>query len=289
MKKLGLSLLCALALTFTAVSLLMAAPITVVDDGGATVTLPRPPRRIVSLTPAVTEMLFAVGAGPRVVGGTTADDYPPAALKLARIGGWSPSYEKIVAIRPDLAVVDDTAEAAAAVRLRSLHIPVLVIRPVTVAAIEADLTLIGRATGNAVGAGAAMRSMETKLREASTLARRDRARPRVLPLIGHDPLFVAGSGTFIDDAVRRAGGVNVAGSIHGYSEYSPEAALASHPDIILAGPDDVQALTQTPALRAMAAVRARRFALIDPALLQRPGPRIADGVLALARALHPGR
>src|SRR5580658_1003032 len=86
-----------------------AFPITITDDGGARLTLTSRPMRIVSLTPANTEMLFAIGAGPCVVGDTTSCDYPPAAINIAKIGGFIPNYERIVSLRPDLVVTDDIA------------------------------------------------------------------------------------------------------------------------------------------------------------------------------------
>jgi len=280
------TLLALLVASFLAFSTPSHAAVTVIDDSGARVTVARPPQRIVSVTPATTEMLFAVGLEGRIAGGTTSDDYPPAARKITRIGDWTPSYEKIVAVRPDLVIVDDVAEHAAAIRLRSLHMPVLIIRPLTLAAVEADMRLIGRATGNSAAAEHAVRAMEAKLKQAASIAAADKARPRVLPLIGRNPLYVAGGGTFIDDALVRAGGVNVCAALHGYAQYSPEGVISGRPDAILASAHDCRALAQTPAFRAVPAIRRKRFITIDPNLLDRPGPRLADGVLALAKALH---
>lgn len=265
------------------------AAVTVVDDSGAAVTFATPPQRIISLTPATTEMLFAIGDGPRVVGGTTSDDYPPAARKIARVGDWAPNYERVLALRPDLIVVDDIAEHDAVARLRSLHQTVLAVRPATFPAVEADIRLIGRATGVERGANAVVASMEAKVKEAEAIASGDSKRPAVLPVIAHDPLWVAGSGTFIDDAIRRAGGINTAASVHGYVQYSIEAVLAHPPDVILADQDDARALAHAPAFRSLAAIRAHRIVSIDPDVLQRPGPRLADGILLLAKALHPAR
>ncbi|MGO8669924.1 MAG: ABC transporter substrate-binding protein [Capsulimonadaceae bacterium] len=272
----------------TAAMAAAAFPVTLIDDGGARVGIPRAPRRVVSLTPGNTEMLFAIGAGPRVVGDTVACDYPPAAVKIAKIGGYQPNYERIVALRPDLVVADTVAQSTAADRLRGLHETVLAIRPTTVALVEADLKLLGQATGNEVGAAGTVAAMEHELDEAARLAMADPARPRVLAVVGHDPLYVAGGATFMDDAIRRAGGTNVAAHIRGYAEYSAEAALADAPDIILVGdPGDRDALRKMPALRTVPAIRMRAVVMIDPNLLDRPGPRLADGVLALARVLHP--
>ncbi len=266
-----------------------AFPITLTGDDGVRVTISRPPQRIVSLTPGTTEMLFAIGAGPRVVGDTTSCDYPEAAKRIAKIGGFTPIYEKVVASRPDLVIADSVAVSSAADRLRALHLTVLTIKPLSIAAVEADMKLLGKATGTTAGATAAIGVMESKLRTATSLVHTDPRRPRTLSVVGYNPLWVAGGGTFIDDAIQRAGGVNVAADVHGYAQYSEEQLLARAPEAILAGMADQRQILGKPAFRAVPAVRLRRMISIDSHLIERPGPRLADGVLELARALHPAR
>jgi len=276
--------------------LLVAAatfPTTLTDDGGTRLTIKSRPERIVSLTPANTEMLFAIGAGDRLVGDTTACDYPPAALKIAKIGGFIPNYERVVSLKPDLVVTDDIALRAAGPRLRALGEPVLGTRPTTIEAIEADLRLLGQATGCERGATAAVSHMESEMRAADAIVRADPRRPRVLAVIGIDPLWVAGRGTFIDDAIRRAGAVNSTSGVTGFVEYSEETVLTTPPDAIIASKADQRTLLTLPSLQAVPAIRNRRLVTLDPGLMERPGPRLAEGVLQLAQALHavhnPGR
>ncbi len=248
-----------------------------------------PPRRIVSLTPANTEMLFALGLGGRVVGDTTYCDYPPAAAspKITKIGDTRVNYERVTALRPDLIVGDDVATPQADARLAALGLPVLALHPASVDDVEQSLLRLGQRTGAAHQARAVVARMQAQRRLAGALAARDPRRPRVLIVIGMNPLYVAGRGTFMDGVLAEAGGVNDA-PLTGYGTLSKEVVLARPPDVILASPNDMAGLRADPVLRFLPAVRAGRFvSLGDGEIFERPGPRITDGLLQLARALHP--
>ncbi len=264
-----------------------AFPRTVRDARGVAVTLRAEPRRIVSLAPGTTEMLFALGLGRSVVGDTVYCNYPPAALKIAKIGDVSVNYEAVLARHPDLVVASDANRAAAA-RLTQMGLPVLTIAPTSFTATEAGLRLLGQATGRERQAQAVIGQMEAKRRAAAALAAHDPRRPRVLAVVGLNPLWTAGSGTFIGDLLARAGGVNAAASVAGYAPYSKEAVLAHPPDVILAGASDQAAMRADPVFGRLPVVRAGHFFSIDSDLLNRPGPRLADALLQVARALHPG-
>lgn len=246
------------------------------------------PRRIVSLSPGTTEMLFALGLGPRVVGDTTFCDYPPAAKGVAKIGDVNTSDEKVLALRPDLVVADGVANARAVARLPKLGLAVLAVTPTSLPGVEDSLRVIGARTGAAREAEAVVTEMESKENLAARIAARDtRPRPRVLIVLQTRPLWTAGRGTFLDDLVTRAGGVNAGGSVAGYGTFSRERLLASPPDVILGDAGTRAALSADPALRDLAAVRAGRVHALPPDLSSRPGPRLADGLVLVARALHP--
>lgn len=262
-------------------------PRTVQDARGATLTLHSAPRRIVSLAPGTTEMLFALGLGARVVGDTTYCDYPPAARTKAKIGDVNANYEKILALRPDLIVASD-ANKTAATRLTSLRLPVLNIAPTSFGAVEQSLRLLGRATGTEHQANVVIAQMEHKRKLAAALAAHDAGhKPRVLIVVGVAPLWVAGTKTFMSDIVAFAGGVNAA-NIPQYSSYSRESVLAHPPDVILADAKTMAAFRADPVLRAVPAARAGRFVMLPGNDLWRPGPRLADTLLQIARGLHPG-
>lgn len=264
-----------------------AAPQTVRDAQGHAFTLTGRPRRIVSLAPGTTEMLYALGLGKFVVGDTTYCDYPPAARQVAKIGDVTVNYEKVVALRPDLVVASD-ANSAAAARLHGLRVPVFAIAPTSYAGVEQSLRVLGLLTGTGARARLVVGQMEAARAFAARTARGNKRRPTVLPVVGVGPLYVAGSGTFINDLIAQAGGQSTVSDVPGYAPYSKELALVHSSEYILADKASQAALAADPVLSHLPAVRSRRFISIDPNLLNRPGPRLADALRQLARALHPG-
>jgi len=246
-----------------------------------------PPKRIVSLSPGITEMLFALGLGRSVVGDTVYCDYPPAAKAVAKIGDVNASYERVLALRPDLIVADGGANARAVARLTQLREPLLVIYPTTFPAVEDSLRQIGARTGTSEQAGQVIAGMERKAHLASVISHRDtRSQPRVLIVVQTAPLWTAGAGTFMDDLVTRAGGVNVGRAVRGYGVFSKEMVLARPPDVVLGDAGTLTAFRADPLLSRLPAVRAGRFAALPSDLTSRPGPRLADGLVLVAKALH---
>ena len=246
-----------------------------------------PPKRIVSLSPGTTEMLYALGLGKSVVGDTVYCDYPPAAKTIAKIGDVNTSYEKVLALQPDLVVADGTANARAVARLLALHLPVLAVSPTSLTAVETSLRQIGARTGTAKQANAIVSQMEHKARLAAKIAEADkRPRPRVLVVIQAGPLWTAGRGSFMDDLITRAGGINIGRAVNGYGPFSKEQALASAPDVILGDASAAAAFRTDPLLRRLPAVTHGRVYSLPADLTSRPGPRLADGLVLVAQALH---
>ena len=152
-------------------------------------------------------MLYALGLGRFVVGDTVYCDYPPAARAVAKIGDVNTSYEKVLALRPDLIVGDAVANSRAIFRLKQLRQPVFAVRPTSLMGVEDSLRQIGARTGTEVQALRVIAGMERKIFLAGRLATQDqRPRPRVLIVVQTIPLWTAGTGTFLDDLVTRAGG-----------------------------------------------------------------------------------
>jgi iron complex transport system substrate-binding protein len=245
------------------------------------------PTRIVSLSPGTTEMLFALGLGKYVVGDTVYCDYPPAAKAIAKVGDVNTSYEKVLALRPTLIVADSTANARAVARLTALHQPVLAVAPTSFLAVETSLRQIGARTGTIKQANAVVALMEHKARLAAQIAAADhRPRPHVLVIIQVNPLWTAGSGTFMDDLVTRAGGINIGRAVPGYGPFSKEQVLVNSPDVILGDPPVAPAFRADALLSHLSAVRLGRVYSLPPDLTSRPGPRLADGLVLVARVLH---
>ncbi len=232
-------------------------------------------------------MLFALGLGKFVVGDTVYCNYPPAALKAAKIGDVNTSYEKVLALRPDLIVADAVANSRAITRLTQLHQPVFAVRPTSLAGVEDSLRQIGTRTGTSAQAARLIGEMERKAALAMRLASQDRhPKPRVLIVVQTAPLWTAGRGSFLDDLVTRAGGINIGHSVPEYGAFTKERILALPPDVVLGDSSVEAAFRADPFLRRLAAVRLGRFYALPADLTSRPGPRLADGLLLLARALH---
>jgi ABC-type Fe3+-hydroxamate transport system substrate-binding protein len=280
---------CLAALIFFATAPARAATLT--DDVGRRVTFPVPARRIVSLAPSVTECLFAVGAGKTVVGVSSVDDWP-AAARLPRTGSfYQPSVERIRALRPDVVLLEsgtiDRASADAfAARVKR---PVFVQKSVRYADVPRHLLQLGMMTGNERGAKRVADAMNARAAEA---ARRVAGKPRqsVFVEISASPLYAAGPGSFLDDLLRRAGGVNVVRGTSPFPAYSKEALLAADPAhyvVAQSGPLARAGATLPPPLDRLRASKTGRVHRIPADLLLRPGPRLAEGLARLARVLHP--
>ena len=251
-----------------------------------------PPARVVSLAPSVTEIVFALGAGDRLVGVCGECDHPPEAARLPRVGGWVvPSVEAVLAARPDVVFAVPSpgnheavlALERAGTRVEVVHDRVLADLWDAVRRIAAVLGVPAR--GEQLGADLARRLDEVHARVAGLPA------PRVLVVVGHDPLIVVGGGTLQDELVRLAGGVNVAADAGTAWPALPlEVVVARAPDVIVDAAMGTDAggrrlfarLTTVPAVR-----DGRVVALRDDAFL-RAGPRVPDAAAELAELLHPG-
>jgi iron complex transport system substrate-binding protein len=254
------------------------------------------PERIVSMTPALTEILFAIGAGDRVVGVTTYCDYPAEARTRPKIGGYAnPSVEAIVALEPDLVLVSRAGgnrEAALAVERVGSRVEVIPARTLddTIEAIGQVATLCGLEDRGD--------DLQREIRgsiEATTARLRAGPKVRVLLCLQIDPLIAAGRGTLPSELVTIAGGVNVVEAGR-YPRLGIEAVIAMEPQIILQAamdtpePDaDRAALEFWSRWPSIPAVRDGRVHVIDGTTALRPGPRVADAVEMLARLLHPSR
>ena len=259
----------------------------------ATTTPGAAPERIVSLAPHVTETLFALGLGGRVVGVTSFCDQPPAARDLPKVGGFKgKSLESIIALRPDLVIgTRDGNEEQLFQALDRLRIRTLAVQPSTVASAISSIREIARAAGAEAAGETLAASLEARLdrvREKTAGGHR----PRVVFVYGRDPLVLAGPGTFADDLIRLAGGENIAADARiPYPRFSLEAVVARAPEVIIEGSmgSEVDGGSRLfwSRLPSLPAVKSGRVELIDEDLIARPGPRIIQGLEAVARAVHP--
>jgi iron complex transport system substrate-binding protein len=258
------------------------------------------PSRIVSLIPAVTEMLFAVGAGNAVVGVSSFDRYPPEVEKIQKIGALlDPDLERILSLRPDLAIVYGSQTDLMA-QLDRASIPMFIYRHGGLADVIATMRELGKRVGKEAEAASATSKIEAALDD---IRRRVSARtkPRVVLVFGRESgalrgIYASGGIGFLDDMLEAAGGLNAFADVKRESvQATTELILARRPDVIieLRGPDASEAERRSMrrewnALPSVPAVRNDRVYLIADQRVVVPGPRVAEGTRLLAATLHPG-
>ncbi len=269
-----------------------AARRTVTDELNRSVAIVANPKRIISLAPNLTEMLFALGLGDRVIGVTSYCDYPPAAKTKEKVGDTlTPNLERIIALKPDLVFVTTSSQLEKITRqLNQLQIPVYVTNPRSVSEVLASIQHLGDVTG-ATAQAEKLHSELTARINAVTSRVAAQPKPKALFLVQDTPLLVAGSDTFLHDLVTLAGGTSITPDVKGYPQFSRETAIARAPEVIIdPGRPENKALADSVLRKDYAttpAIKQNRIIHIDPDLTNRPGPRLIEGLEQLARALHP--
>lgn len=249
--------------------------------------------RIVSLSPSTTEALFAIGDGAEVVGRSRYCNHPPEVVALPQVGGYiDPNFEAILALRPTLVTgARGPAGDALSRKLEDRGIAVFFPPTESFDGIDAMLLGLGERTHHATQAKTVVDAVHDELRRIEA-ALAGKPKVRVLLVFGLKPLSVAGPASFADEMIRRAGGTNVVTEGGTYPTLGVERVLTLDPDVIvnaaMAEADGKPRITRdAPGFRDVRAVATDHVLSLDEENVLRPGPRIADGVLVLARALHP--
>lgn len=262
---------------------------TVTDDLGRTVSLPLEVRRVVSLAPNLTEMVYAVGAGDRLVGVTTFCNYPPQAASVAKIGDtMNPNMESIVALKPDVVLVSTASQIETFLKtLEQNGIAVYVTNPLNLDDVFANLEKLGDLFGTRQVALRLITNL--KVRKETIERERGEVRSGIFVQISNEPLFTIGRDSFLNDLLLSAGGRSVTADVAtAYPKLSKETAVALRPDLILISESpDNQAPNE--ALRSSPAVRNGRVYKIDADILSRPGPRLVDALEQIAEKVKSGK
>jgi iron complex transport system substrate-binding protein len=262
------------------------------------------PRRIISTSPSITEMLYAMGLGDRVVGVTTFCHYPPEAARKPKIGNYlRPDVEAILALRPDL-VIAERSMIRQAVSLPRLKLHVIEIDDATIAGIVESIRVIGRATGAQARAAGLCSEIQNSIESLRQRTRR-LPRPRVLFIVGRTPgriedLIAAGGSSYLGEVIEAAGGENVMrDTAAGYAKVSLEEILARDPDVII----DMGEMAQTVGITQrqkqavvalwrryphLKAVKSNRVFAVASDVFVVPGPRVTEAARLIAALLHPG-
>jgi iron complex transport system substrate-binding protein len=264
----------------------------ITDDAGRRVSLPAKVDRVVSLAPNLTEIVFAVGAGNRLVGRTSYCDYPPEAKSIAEVGDTlHPSLERIIALKPQVVLVSTASQLEVFTQqLNGQNIAVFVTDPHDLEGVFRSIEQIGEIVGEKDGANQLVQKLQERT-NAVVQAVKYKPLVKVFYQASGEPLYTAGHDSYVTDLMRRAGGASVTADVPGaWPKFSNESALAARPEAIIlptggamgtANSNVAEALRQSPAV-----LQGRVYKINDDHL-SRPGPRLVDGLEEMARALHP--
>jgi iron complex transport system substrate-binding protein len=273
---------------------IQAAAGTVVDQLERRVVVPDDPRRVISLAPSITEIVYALEQGNRLKGVTRHSDYPPEAVKLPKVGSYVRlDIERIVALNPDLCIATQDGNPKAIIdRLASLKIPVYVVNPHNLDTILETILEIGTILNAGDRAKTLTTSLRTRIQRVKSRVAQVNYRPRVFFQIGISPIVSAGTDTFIHELIELAGGINLAKGRLAYPRFSREQVLALEPEVFIITSMARQAVFEQ--VKAewrrwpnIPAVRDERIFLVDSDLFDRPSARLVGGLELLTRLIHP--
>ena len=269
------------------------APRTFIDDLGRKLYLARNPKRIISLAPSITEMLFAIGLNEEIVGVTEFCDFPPSALEKPKVGYSQPNLESLVALQPDLVVAPKSfLRVDLLTRLEQLKIPTLLLEPKTVEDILTHIRLLGRIVGR-VSESLKLSERIGKRIAAISSALEGRPRPTLLFVLNTDPLITVGPGSYIHQLIELAGARNAAEDAGmPYPRFNIEEVLRQNPEFLLFPTGRFEGIPQAEQDQwrkwtSLEAVKQNHLMQIQSDLLNRPGPRVVEGLEALVNILHP--
>ncbi len=269
----------------------------------ATVAMAQAPQRIVSGMPAITEILYAIGAEDQVVGITTNCNFPPAAKKKERVGGFFINLEKVVSLNPDLVILQEDAQQKDIKKFKRFGLPVYTISVDSVEDVLKNITKLGQVTGRTLEAERLVSLMQIRISKVDKKIKNHRTvigevlelwgkgvkKRKALVIVGFQPLVVAGDGTFIDDILEKAGVENVAADAKGaYPQYSFEKLVDENPQFIIIpqGLITKKQIQRDKRWKSLEAVRKNRILFINEDVMSRPGPRVVAAVEQIAEFIY---
>jgi iron complex transport system substrate-binding protein len=273
-------------------------PITITDNLGEKIIMEEKPQKIISISPNITEVLFAVGAGENVIGVTTFADYPKEATKLEKIGTITePNIEKIITMNPDLVVASSANKMETIDRLKELNIKVAGFSSDSINMAIENIKKIGILTGNEEKADKIVAKMYIQIAEIKDLVDKklkNQDRPKVFYELWSDPLYTAGIDNFIDDLIYTAGGFNIGRLAETqWPQFSLEKLLVEDPEVYISTPHSaqmkvsVESIKKRERFQSITAIKNDRIYVIDEDILNRPSPRLVTGLSLLTKAIWP--
>jgi len=275
------------------------APIVITDGLGHEISLAKPAQRVASLAPSNTEILFAIGAGAQVIARDNFSDYPSGAKQITDIGGGFGDIdtERLISLKPDLVLAAEINPVEKVQALENLGLSVFYLsNPKDLDGLYTNLRTVSRLVGHENEADALIESLKARVNAVGAKVAKVQEKPLVFyELDSTDPNapWTSGPGTFIDLLLSKAGGKNLGNILNNsWAQISVEQIITQNPDVILLGdytyggvkPEDVMARA---GWQSIAAVQKKQVYPFDDNLVSRPGPRMVDGIEALAKLLHP--
>lgn len=270
-------------------------PLTIVDDAKTKVTIPAKPQRIVSLLPSSTEILCALGQEPNLIAVSQWDNYPTDIQKKVEFifaDSLNPNLEQLINLQPDLIMFWQTSQVSID-KIRALGIPVVVLDSQSIAQTYEAIEKVGQITDSTQQASRLIAQMKAKEEEIQAkLAQLSPQRKSKVWLEVDSQLYTAGSGTFLNEIMTKAGGQNIAKGIQGWGQFNSEQVIEQNPEIIIVtysyvDKDAIQKIKTRKGWQNIEAVKNNQVIDIDNDIISRPGPRIIDGLELMAQAIYP--
>ncbi|EIV99222.1 ABC transporter substrate-binding protein [Thermoanaerobacter siderophilus] len=265
-------------------------PLKVTDFLGREVTIEKEPQRIVSLAPSTTELIYALGAGNKVVGVTDFDNYPPEVKDVPKVGGFKgPNVEAITAQKPDIIFASTLSGKEQMESLEKMGIPVVMLEAKDIDQIYQSIKIIGQITGTEKKGEEIIKEMQDKIKEINDKVK-NLPKVSVFYLVSLDGNWTSGKGTFIDELINLAGGKNVAEDVNGWAQYSVEELVKKNPDVIITSPHagDVKDIKNMAGYKDTNAVKNDKvFVISNDDIISRASNRIVLGLEEIAKFLHP--
>lgn len=268
-------------------------PVTITDIYGSNITVDKEPQRIVALAPSIVEVLYKLDLGDKIVGVTDYCDYPAEAKDKTKVGSFNGvNIEKIVEQKPDIVLAGSGMSKEEYQKLLDMNIKVVVAESRTLSEVADTFTMIGKVTGAEDKAKILVDEFNGRINEIKDKVKgANKVKAYYVISFGKEGDWTGGSGTFISDLISLAGGENIAEDAEGWNQYSIEKIVEKNPDIIILsdmvanGTKDI--LDNEKGYRETNAVKNDKVVILDSNLIQRPGPRVVEGLEIIAKALHP--
>lgn len=272
-----------------------AFPVSIHDASNKTVTINKEPKRIVSLMPSNTEIVYALGLGKKVVGVTTNDTYPKEVKNIEKVGNMNVNVEKVISLNPDLVLAHASAMQGSEDALKQIEdakIPVVTVNDAqSFAGVYQSIRMIGKATGTQKKATSLIKKMKSDLHGVKEKAKnisKDKEKSVFVEVSSAPSIYTTGKNTFMDEMLKTIHAKNAASQQKGWVQMTDEAIVKLNPDVIITTDGaTLKDVKKRSGWKELKAVKNKQVYAVDPDLVNRPGPRLIEGVKEIAKSVYP--